>query len=301
MKRISRESVTYFLDASAPPVLEVTPGERVTVETHDCRTGTITSADQVDLLPDLRFVNPATGPIAVAGAQPGDVVRVEVHDVRVVDRGLMIVRPETTAFDDVSEPHLRIVEVRDGFAQIGPFRVALAPMIGVIGVAPPEPVRATLGGPHGGNMDTRLIGAGATVYLPVYHAGAGLYLGDVHAAQGDGEVFLTGVEIAAEVDVTIDLVKDSHIPTPLVETADVVATVATATTLDEACTRALRMARDLLVRVTRQDPIDVGFLMSAACNLRVSQFLPGASIHARVEIPKSVLAANGYSSDPLTW
>jgi amidase len=174
-------------------------------------------------------------------------------------------------------------------------------MIGVIGVAPPEPVPATLGGPHGGNMDTRLIGAGAIVYLPVFHPGAQLFLGDVHAAQGDGEVFLTGVEIAAEIEATIGLLKQHWLPGPLVETAEVVATVAQAPTLDEASTKALRMARELLVRVTHHDPIDVGFLMSAACDLRVSQFLPGATIHARVEVPKSVLRANGYSPDPAAW
>lgn len=301
MKRLSRDHPTYVLDSADEPVLEIGPGTRLIVETNDCRTGTITRPEDVDLLPDLRFVNPVTGPITISGALPGDIVRITVHDVRVVDRGLMIVRPGTTAFADVDEPHLRIIDVEDGYARLGPFKVPIEPMVGVVGVAPTAPVRATLGGVHGGNMDTRLIGAGATVYLPVYHPGGGVYFGDVHAAQGDGEVFLTGVEIAAEIEATIDLVRDATFPVPLVETADVVSTVAEAPTLDEASTKALHMARELLKLVTKQDPIDVGFLMSAGCHVRVSQFLPGATIHARVEIPKALLALNGYATDPRAW
>ena len=299
MKQIPRSQLTYVLDPQAPSVARVVPGERFLVETHDCRTGTITSESQTDQLPDLRWVNPATGPIVVDGAEPGDVLRVEIHDVRVGAQGLMIVRPGVTAFPDVLEPHIRIVPIEGSEAVVGPFRVPVSPMVGVVGVAPAvDPVRATLGGAHGGNVDTKLIAAGAAVYLPVLVPGAKLYFGDLHAAMGDGEVFLTGIEIQGEVEATVTLLRESTVPTPLVETATVLATVAEGPTLDEASRKALAMARDLLVLLTGANAIDAGFLLSAACDLRVSQFLPGASIHARVEIPKSVLAASGYGTDP---
>lgn len=297
MKRVSRSHVVYALSRDCAPVTVVQPGERLVVETHDCRTGTITSEADLGKVADARQVNPATGPIAVAGAQPGDLLRIQVHDIRVGSRGLMLVRPGLTAFDDlVTERHLRIATVADGFARVGAaFEVPVEPMIGVVGVAPAEgSVPTLLGGPHGGNMDTRLIAAGAAVWLPVLVPDALVFVGDVHAAMGDGEVFLTGVEISGEIELSIDIVqrKGESVPVPLVETPQVIAPIATGPTLDAAARAALAAAHRLLTDVVGLDPIDAGFFLSSACHLRVSQFVPGAVIHCRVEIPRSILAHN---------
>ena len=91
-------------------------------------------------------------------------------------------------------------------------------MIGVIGVAPNEgEISCGTPGDHGGNMDTTLIAEGATLYFPVFHKGALFSLGDVHAAMGDGEVCVSGIEIPAKVTVTLEVIKDQSLSVPVVE------------------------------------------------------------------------------------
>ena len=95
-------------------------------------------------------------------------------------------------------------------------------MIGVIGVAPAGAARVDCGspGPHGGNMDTRLIGAGAVLYLPVAHEGALFAAGDLHAAMGDGEICGTGVEVSGAITLRLDVRSDLRIEEPVLETPD---------------------------------------------------------------------------------
>jgi amidase len=218
---------------------------------------------------------------------------VDIVDVRVVERGLMVVRPGLTAFRDrFDRPQLKMIPIREGHAILSErLRVPLHPMVGVVGVAPDGPAVSNMyGGDHGGNMDTRTIAAGSRVYLPVFRPGAMLAVGDVHAAMGEGEVFLSGVEIAGEVDLRVQLLKGVQVPTPLVETADAVAPIATGATLDEAADRALNKALDLLVELADMDFYDAGRLISAGGHLKISQYVPPAVIHCRVELPKALLA-----------
>ena len=95
------------------------------------------------------------------------------------------------------------------------------------------------GGEHGGNMDTRLVRAGSRLYLRTFVDGGMVYFGDVHAAMGDGEVFLSGVEIAGRIQARVTDASDWSLPTPIVETDEVVAVIASGATLDEAASAAL--------------------------------------------------------------
>ena len=294
MKTVSRAGPKYALDSHHEAVASVAAGESFVVETHDCRTGTITRPDQVADLLDTRCVNPATGPISVEGVSAGDTICVEIEELHVDSRkGLMVTRPGVTGLEITAEPQLRIVACDDSYADVGSFRVPLVPMIGLLGVAPAgEPVSTFYGGEHGGNIDTLLIGAGSRVYLHAFIEGGMVYFGDVHAAMGDGEVFLSGVEIAGRIQARITLVPDWSLPTPLVETDDVIAVVAGGATFDLAAKAAMAKAVAVL-SAGGMDPVDAGFLMSAAGHLRVCQYIPHASlVHCRFELPKSVLALN---------
>lgn len=295
MQVVSRTAPKYALDSNDKPVRTVRQGETFAVETHDCRTGTILRPDQVTELKDTRFINPATGPIYVEGLRAGRTICIEIKRLEVDSRvGLMLTRPGVTALTVTDEPCLRIVSFENEVATVGPFRVAAAPMIGVIGVAPSGQAVPTLhGGEHGGNMDTILVKARSRVYLPTFVDGAFVYFGDVHAAMGDGEVFLTGVEIAGRIEAEILEVADWSLPTPLVETDDVVAVISAGATFDEAAAAVLAKAVELLA-ASGMSRIDAGFFMSAIGDLRVSQYLPGARlIHCRFELPKSALKLNG--------
>ena len=294
MKKIGRTDSKYALDSRHIAVATVGIGEPFVVETHDCRTGTITRQDQAGELRDTRFINPATGPIAVHGVTAGEVICVEIEQLDVDSGiGLMVTRPGTTAIAITSEPQLRIVTCDDKYADVGAFRVPIAPMIGVLGVAQAgDPVSTFRGGEHGGNMDTRLVQAGSRVFLPTFFDGGLLYFGDVHAAMGDGEVFLSGVEIAGRIQARVTVAQEYSFPTPLVETDDLVAVIAAGATLDEAAKAALNKAVEVLA-VGGMDRIEAGFLMSAAGHLRVCQYIPFAGVvHCRFELPKSVLLLN---------
>ncbi len=168
----------------------------------------------------------------------------------------------------------RMVAIERGEAVLpGGVRVPLRPMIGVIGVAPAgEAVPCGSPGPHGGNMDTRLIGEGATVYLPVGVPGALLAAGDLHAAMGDGEICGTGVEVAGPRHPAGGRAPRPRARSiPLVETAEVVATIASAVTLDEAADLATRDMADLLCGRIGLSVGDATMLMSVAGELQVSQ------------------------------
>ncbi|HEV2034275.1 MAG TPA: acetamidase/formamidase family protein [Candidatus Dormibacteraeota bacterium] len=294
MKTIRRTDPKYALDSRHEAVARISVGESFVVETHDCRTGTITSPDQVGELLDTRFVNPATGPISIEGVTAGNTICVEIEELHVDSRrGLMVTRPGVTSLAITGEPQLRIVTCDDAYADVGSFRVPVTPMIGVLGVAPAgDPVSTFRGGEHGGNMDTLLVGAGSRVFLPTFLDGGMLYFGDVHAAMGDGEVFLSGIEVAGRIQARVTVAPGWSLPTPLVETAEIVAVVAGGATFDEAAKAALAKAVEVLV-AGRMNPIDAGFLMSAAGHLRVCQYIPLAGlVHCRFELPKSVLSLN---------
>jgi len=294
MKSISRADPKYALDSGHQAVAKVSLGESFVVETHDCRTGTITRADQVRDLLDTRCVNPATGPIAVEGVKGGDTICVEIEQLQVDSRlGLMVTRPGVTGLEITKEPELRIVTCDDGYANVGAFRVPVTPMIGLLGVAPAgEPVSTFRGAEHGGNMDTLLIGVGSRVFLPTFSDGGMVYFGDVHAAMGDGEVFLSGVEIAGRVQARVTVADGWSLPTPIVETDELVAVIAGGATFDEAAKAAMAKAVKVLT-AGGMDAVDAGFLMSAAGHLRVCQYIPNASlVHCRFELPKSILALN---------
>lgn len=294
VKTVSRADPKYALDSRHLAVATVGAGESFVIETHDCRTGTITRPDQVRDLLDARFVNPASGPIAIDGVQAGNTICVEIEELHIDSRlGLMVSRPGLPSIAVTDEPQLRIVTCDDSYADVGRFRVPVVPMIGVIGVAPAgEAVSTFRGGEHGGNMDSLLVTAQSRVFLPTFFNGGMVYFGDVHAAMGDGEVFLSGIEIAGRIQARITVVPDWTLPTPIVETGEVIAVVAGAATFDEAANAAMAKAVTVLA-AGGLDPVDAAFLMSAAGHLRVCQYLPLAGlVHCRFELPKSVLALN---------
>ncbi len=291
-RRLTRDQIIHAFDKQIAPVTDLEPGEVLTLETLDAGNGLVTSNDfDAETLRSDRS-NPATGPIRIPGAEPGDVLVVDILDIRLADQGFMAVKTGVTAVANrFQRGDVKIVPIRDGYAILtDTLSVPIHPMIGVIGVAPlGEPVGNLYGGDHGGNMDTRTITIGSRVYLPVYVSGAMLAIGDIHAAQGEGEIFLSAVEISSEVDIRVQVAKGVSMPTPIVETADTIAPIATGSTLDAAADGALNKAFDLLTGMAGMDFFDAGRLISIGCHLMISQYVPPAVIHGRVDIPKSHL------------
>ncbi len=188
----------------------------------------------------------------------------------------------------------RIIPIEDGAARIADgVVVPLRPMVGVIGVAPAgAPVPTASPGAHGGNMDTRLIGAGTVVYLPVAHEGALFAAGDLHAAMGDGEICGTGVEVSGSIALRLDVRSDLRITEPVLETRDLVVTIASAETLDAAAETATRHMAALLTSRLGVSLEVATMLMSAGGDLQVSQIVDPLRT-ARFALPKSVVSGLG--------
>ncbi|WP_306117131.1 MULTISPECIES: acetamidase/formamidase family protein [unclassified Roseitalea] len=210
-------------DHAIAPAAKVAPGDRIELECIDASAGQITAASTVaDVTAmDSAKVNPVTGPIEVDGAEPGDILRIEIEGFAPSGFGWTANIPGFGLLaDQFRDPHLKIWDYAADtlapalFSEMA--RVPLKPFIGTIGLAPAEPGRHSIIPPRrmGGNMDARDLAAGTTLYLPVEVAGALLSVGDTHAAQGDGEVCGTAIESPMTVALKLDLIKQRPLAFP---------------------------------------------------------------------------------------
>lgn len=183
-----------------PPVLTVTPGDTVALAMKDASDGQVrpgmTLAEFAAI--DKTRIHALTGPVAVEGAVPGDALEIEILAFQHEGWAWTSIMPGMGALgDEFTEPFLHIWKLEDGRTRSIPgVTLDLHPFCGIIGVQRAEAgeFRTRAPGPFGGNMDVRHLGAGARLWLPVLIPGAGLCAGDAHAAQGDGEVAINGME-----------------------------------------------------------------------------------------------------------
>lgn len=290
------DDAVFSLAPTHAPTITVPSGSTLQVGTMDCFSDTIVSEDQLFSSIGWEQVNPATGPIAVEGARVGGVLRVDILDIVTASRGTMTTHPEYGAVPGTIEERTRRIEVRDGRVLFAPgVEFPVSPMIGVIGTAPAEDdVPTGTPGDHGGNMDCKRITTGTSIYLPVNVPGALLAIGDVHAAMGDGEVAVCGLEIAATLTVRVTVVVAPDLPTPFVAAPDAVMAIASRPTLDDAAREATRRLQRWLVEVTELDATDALMLLSLAGDLRICQVVD-PEVTVRMEIRRDVLDAYGVT------
>ncbi|TVP71324.1 MAG: acetamidase [Nitriliruptor sp.] len=212
-------------DASLAPAVEIAPGSSVELVLQDAFGGQLgpqaTPADVAAL--DLGAANPLTGPVAVAGAEPGDTLAITIDELSVGELAWTAVIPGFGLLaDEFPAPHVIVSDVGGQEVAFGGLaRLPTRPFLGTIGVAPAEPGSHSVIPPRrvGGNMDCRDVRAGATLLLPVEVAGALLSAGDPHGGQGDGEVCGTAVETTAVVRLTVELRHGTAIDQPQLELA----------------------------------------------------------------------------------
>ncbi len=293
---IPRENVFFAFNPHLKAIAQIQQGEEVLLQTHDCFEGQIqTTSDLVDSL-DWAHVNPATGPLFINGAKPGDVLRIDLLDIQVDQQSSMVTIPGEGALGDVISQMETAILKREGNQVIfkNKIRVPMRPMIGVIGVAPAEgEVPTGTPGAHGGNMDCTLVSAGSRVYFTVGVEGALFGAGDLHAAMGDGEIVVCGAETSGMVRFIADVVDMHGLPTPFVETKDLVATIFSAPTIDEAASGAIHNMAEFLTNFAGIPLNDAGMLMSLAGQLKFCQVVDPLKT-VRFEFPKSILAEYGF-------
>ena len=302
----SRVEPEYFLgddqthnkfSRAIPPVLTVPPGAVVEVRTHEASHGQLTADATVEDVINLDFepIHPLTGPIAVEGAEPGDVLEVTLHEIELGDYGWTAVSPGfgwlAEEFPDAYVKTFRFAEGATEAAFADGISIPLAPFPGVMGVAPDTdemlstiPPRA-----NGGNMDNKYMTAGSTVYFPVFVPGANFSIGDTHAAQGDGEVCGTAIEAPMRLVFSLELVKGGReLPEPQYETDDYYAVTAFAETIDEAAKKATRYMIDYLVAERGMDRTEAYVLCSLAGDLKISEVVDVPHVLVSLHLPKGI-------------
>lgn len=268
------DKVVYNFSKDNAPVETAEPGELLMFKTMDCFSNRIQSEDVLmsSILYGYDVANPASGPVYVNGAEPGDVLVVDILDIKVADHGVIATDNVCGPLHDLSEERTKIIQIEDGMADFNGVKFPIDPMIGVIGTAPDgEPVIDGYPGDHGGNMDSKIIKKGARVYFPVRVPGALLQMGDVHATMGDAELCGTGIEIAAEIIVKISLIKDFELNMPVTETATHWWVNATGPKMDDALYKASVELQRLIMNQTGWDQTDAYMFMSVQCDMQINQ------------------------------
>jgi amidase len=292
MKIIHKDKVIYSFNPKNPIVHSVQDGETFWVETDDCYSGQIYSEDILRPQIDISIMDCSVGPIGVEGAEPGDVLVVEVLDIQLAPQGVMVTSPGLGLLGHkIKEPSTKIIPIKDGYALFSPdIHLPLTPMIGVMGVAPKEgDIHCAIPGDHGANMDTKMIKIGAKVYLPVAVKAAGLAVGDIHACMGDGEMSGTGLEIAGKMLLKTTVLKQSFTNRPVIETNDSIFTIASAADIHDAVRTAMDDMVNLLMRKKNLAFPDAYRLLSATCDIQISQLVNDIPT-VRVRAPKADLA-----------
>jgi amidase len=287
LEKVSRQSVIYDFNKEHPPIKRVQSGTTLEISTYDCFENQIQSEDTEISGINWDHVNPATGPIYVEGAEVGDILKVKIEKLEIGEQGVMVVGPNLGVMGHrFTEMKSKIIPIRNGKAIFNNLELPLNPMIGVIGVAPAgEGVSCGTPGAHGGNMDNKMVTVGATLYFPVFVRGALFGLGDFHAAMGDGEISVSGIEIPGKATVSLEVLKGNTLQQPMLENSEVITQIASAPTLDEAAKLATELMIDRVVSVTAMSIEEVTMLMSAVGQVEVCQIVDPL-ITARFVVPK---------------
>ena len=292
--RLSRVSAAFDARAAAEHTIE--PGQRAVFETRDARDGALLQhapGRSFDLpRPTPGLSNPLTGPLVIAGAVPGDRLVVDVEEIELLPLGWCGAHAHVGPLPPgrVDRPLCRVCEIDDHGVNFGDgIRVGLTPMVGCLGVAPEGPASGSAAASrHGGNLDHRPLGAGARVHLPVFVESALLWLGDVHAAQGDGELSGVALECPARVRVRVELQRGDAPSWPWIETSDRVMVLTSGASFEEARHHAVEAATAALESQLGLAAAEAMALLSVAGDLRVGQAFGGPELTLRLELPANL-------------
>jgi amidase len=274
---------SYGIGPHKEPVLRIEPGDTVAVHTVDAFEGKITSEDiKPSSIATLPFVNPLCGPIWVDDAKPGDVLAVDVLSIQPVGpqpRGTTCLQKYfgllSPTASSLSEPFPEIVRrvdvTNEGIVWSEKIVFPYEPFIGTIGTAPRvATINSLTPDNHGGNMDLPDVTIGSTIYLPVRAEGGLLYLGDIHACQGDGELCGVAIEMASLTEIKIDLIKDWSLAWPRLEDEDRIMSIGSSKPLEDAVKIAYNDLVHWMVDSYGFDKWDAYFILTQVGRVRVA-------------------------------
>ncbi|MFZ5676212.1 MAG: acetamidase/formamidase family protein [Pseudomonadota bacterium] len=288
----------YVYGPYADPVLKIEPGDIVVAETHDAFEGAIKKeSDKPTELLHMPFLNPQNGPIAVKGAEKGDVLCVHIHSIKprgpqpagttalIPEFGGLVATGNTALLNPPLPERVKKMEVTEaGIKFNSKITLPYEPFIGTLGVSPEiEAVSSLQPDYWGGNMDLPDVAPGAVVYFPVHHKDAYLYLGDCHGTQGDGELCGVAVEIPSTTTVQVDLIKNWQIAWPRLENEKFIMAIGSTRPMEDAARIAYRELIHWMVADYGFDQYEAYFLLTQAGKVRLGNMVDpkytlGASI-----------------------
>jgi acetamidase/formamidase len=305
--QLDASAVHHEWNNSLVPRLTIEPGDTVTFDTRDASDGYYTArSTAADAAARGPFRgHPLTGPVLVRGAGPGDLLAVDILEVRPgASFGWTAIRPGRGLLPerDLSKAFLQIWDLSDGrYARMGHgIAVPIEAFPGVMGTALDEPGGHSTMPPrkNGGNMDIKQLTAGTTLYLPVWVDGALFSVGDAHAAQGDGEVCINAVEMSARVTLRFDLLRDRSQAEPSLRTRGPLAagtnrgpffaTTAHGPDLFASAQQAIRYMLDHLVRERGLSREEAYVLSSVAVDLKISEIVDAPNWIVSAFLPESI-------------
>jgi acetamidase/formamidase len=301
------DRVHFTWDVSHEPVIAIDSGDTVVVETRDVSDNQIGPDSDASVIPGLDWdrVYPLAGPIQVNGAEPGDTLAIEILDIRTKGWGWTAILPGLGLLpEDFPDAYLRIFDISNGdYAYLREdIAVPLAPFFGTMGVCPGGASAQAVMPPgnFGGNMDTRQLVAGTTLYLPVQCDGAMFSCGDAHGCQGDGEVCVTGLEAPMYAALRFTVEKGRSIPapqyhtlgalTPFVDIAGFYATTGVGPDLYVNSQNALRAMIEHITSTYGLSPEDAYVLSSLCVDLRISEIVDAGQYVVSALLPEAVFA-----------
>jgi acetamidase/formamidase len=288
--------------SSIPPALHIFPGDSVTTWTVD--------AGGADANGTRRSLggNPLTGPFYIENAWPGDTLVVRFTSIRLnrdsASSGDGIV---ANAYDPYYYKDLKPVDQFDsawhldserGVAmlknpsdRLKKFSIKLTPMLGCVGVAPRghDALQSGHLGSFGGNMDYNQIREGVTLYLPVYHPGALLFVGDGHAAEGDGELTGDALETSMNVEFTVDVLQGQSIDMPRAEDGEYLMALGIGNSLTDALQAATTNLAQWLERDYKLNAAEVAVVLGTSMRYDIAEVVD-PEINLAAKVPKSVLS-----------
>jgi acetamidase/formamidase len=282
---VKQESYHYLWNKNHRPVLEIDPGDRVTFQVREVTSSQLTRKSTSSDIPKLDSSKsyPLAGPVRLRGARVGDALAIDVVKVETAEWGWSAIFPGQGVLEEFNQPYLwtwklnqkNWVQFKNGL------RVRLRPFCGVMGVA-----QASEGftdvmppGNHGGNLDVRHLTAGSRLLLPVWVEGGLFSVGDIHAAQGDGEVCVTAIECSGKVTLRFGLIKGANLDAPRYFTAQEENTekyyVTTGISPDimDACKQAIRRMIDDLTETVALSKEEAYIFCSVAGDLRIHEIV----------------------------
>lgn len=297
--------VHFAWNANNEPVLTIQSGDTVIFETREVTDGqfTIDSTTEAIAALDWNRVYPLAGPVYIEGAEPGDTLAVEILDLKTKGWGWTAVLPGLGLLaEEFPDAYLRTFDLSDGeyIHFRDDIKVPIEPFLGTMGVCPKNADNVPImpPGTFGGNLDTRQLMIGTTLYLPVQEIGALFSCGDGHAAQGDGEVCVSALECPMSSSLRFTLIKGKSIPapqfqtkgalTPKVNHAGFYGTTGVGSDLFKASQDALRGMVDHISETYKMSKIDAYLLSSLCVDLKISEIVDAGHYVVSAVLPLAV-------------